>query len=153
MLVEQLRWYPSKIDWWLVPVLCVPPVAAVTVCVALALAGSTPGLLAGVAGLVFVAGIYLGLVFPMRYGLDDSHLVVRFGICRQRIPLADISAVHPTHNPLSAPALSLDRLRVQYGPGLFKAVMISPADRNLFLDELAQKAGLRREEDRLFRGQ
>jgi hypothetical protein len=67
---------------------------------------------------------------------------VRFGICRQRIPLADISEVHPTHNLLSAPALSLDRLHVQHGHGLFKAVMISPADRNLFLDDLAQKAGL-----------
>jgi hypothetical protein len=151
MSAEQLRWYPSKVDWWLVPVLCVPPVAAVAVCVAFALADSGSGLLVGVAVAVLVAGIYLGLVFPMRYGLDDTHLVVRFGICRQRIPLADISEVHPTHNPLSAPALSLDRLHVQYGQGFFKVVMISPADRNLFLDELAQRAGLRREGERLFR--
>src|SRR5262245_16056251 len=151
MSAEQLRWYPSKIDWWLVPVLCVPPVAAVAVCVAFALAGSTPGLLVGVAVAVFVAGIYFGLVFPMRYGLDGTYLLVRFGVCRQRIPLAEISEVHPTRNPLSSPALSLDRLRVQFGQGIFKAVMISPADRDLFLDDLAQKAGLKREGDRLSR--
>jgi hypothetical protein len=151
MSAEQVRWYRSKIDWWLVPVLCVPPVAAVAVCVAFALAGMTSALLVGVAMLGFVAGIYFGLVFPMRYGLDNTHLVVRFGLCRHRIPLANISEVHPTHNPLSAPALSLDRLHVQYGAGFFKAVLISPADRNTFLEELARKAGLKREGDRLVR--
>jgi hypothetical protein len=151
MSAEQVRWYRSKIDWWLVPALCMPPVAAVVVCIAFALTGLTPGLLVGIAMVVFVAGIYFGLVFPMRYGLGDTHLVVRFGICRQRIPLADISEVHPTHNPLSAPALSLDRLHVQFGPGFFKAVRISPADRNTFLEELARKAGLQREGDRLVR--
>ncbi|HEY8505537.1 MAG TPA: PH domain-containing protein [Gemmataceae bacterium] len=151
MSAEQLRWYRSKVDWWLVPVLCLPPAAAVAVCVASALAGSTPGLLAGVAMAVLVAGVYFGLVFPMRYGLDDTHLVVRFGVCRRHIPLAAISEVKPTSNPLSSPALSLDRLRVRFGRGVFKSVMISPADRDCFLDELARKAGLKREGDRLYR--
>jgi hypothetical protein len=100
---------------------------------------------------LLVLGIYFGLVFPMRYGLDDTHLVVRFGVCRQRIPLAAITEVKPTHNPLSSPALSLDRLHVRFGQGVFKAVMISPTDRNRFLDELAQKTGLQREGDRLVR--
>lgn len=151
MSAEQQQWYPSKIDWWLVPVLCVPPVSAVAVCVAFALAGSTPGLLVGAAVAVLVAGLYFGVVFPMRYGLNDTHLIVRSGILRQRIPLAEISDVSPTRNPLSSPALSLDRLRVQFGQGFFKAVMISPADRDRFLNDLAQKAGLRREGDRLSR--
>lgn len=151
MSAEAPQWYPSKIDWWLVPILWLPPVAAVVVCVAFAVAGRTSDLLVGVAMAAFVAGLYLGLVFPMRYGLDDTDLIVRFGICRQRIPLAEISEVYPTNNPLSSPALSLDRLRVQYGQGFFKAVMISPADREGFLNELAHRAGLKREGDRLIR--
>jgi hypothetical protein len=40
---------------------------------------------------------------------------------------------------------------VQFGEGFFKAVLISPTQRNRFLDELAQKAGLSREGDRLVR--
>ena len=115
------------------------------------LAGSTADLLVGVAVDVFVAGIYLGLIFPLRYGLDDTHLIVRHGVCRQRIPLVEISTVYPTRNPLSSPALSLDRLHVQFGRGFFKSVMISPADRDRFLDDLAHLAGLRREGDRLYR--
>jgi len=110
-----------------------------------------PGLIVGAALAVLVGGLYVGLVFPVRYGLADAYLVVRFGLCRQRIPLAAISEVKPTSNPLSAPALSLDRLHIRFGEGVFKAVMISPADRNRFLDELARKAGLNREGERLFR--
>jgi hypothetical protein len=151
MLGETMRWYPSRVDWWLAALLCLLPLASLGVCLALVLAGQTAALPVGLASVLLVLGIYVGLVFPMRYGLDSTHLVVRFGLCRQRIPLVEIAEVGPTHNPLSSPALSLDRLRVQYGPGFFKAVMISPADRNGFLDDLAQKAGLKREGDRLVR--
>ncbi len=145
------QWYRSKVDWWLALVLCVPPVASVSVCIALVQAGKMSELPIGIGSLLLVVAIYFGLVFPMRYGLDNTHLIVRFGICRQRIPLAGVLEVHLTHNPLSSPALSLDRLHVQYGPGFFKAFMISPADRDHFLDDLAQKAGLKREGDRLVR--
>ena len=145
------QWYKSKVDWWLALILCVPPVVSVGVCIALVQDGKTAELPIGVGSVLLVAAIYFGLVFPMRYGLDDTHLLVRFGMCRQRIPLADISEVNPTHNPLSSPALSLDRLHVQFGKGIFKSVLISPADRDRFLDELAHKARLRREGDRLVR--
>jgi hypothetical protein len=151
MVSETMEWYRSKVDWWMVPILCFPPVASVATCVALAAAGQMSALPWGIVSVLLVGGIYFGLVFPMRYGLGDVYLVVRFGLCRQRIRLADISEVHPTHNPLSSPALSLDRLHVQYGQGIFKAVMISPVNRNRFLDDLAAKAGLKREGDRLVR--
>ena len=151
MEAEQVRWYASKIDRWLVPLLGVPPVAVVGVCIASAISGSTAGLMVGVAMAVLVAVVYAGLVFPMRYGLGDRHLVVRFGVCRQRIALPEITEVKPTASPLGAPALSLDRLRVRFGPGVLKGVTISPADRGHFLDELARRAGLKREGDRLSR--
>jgi hypothetical protein len=151
MPAETVRWYRSKVDWWLALILCVPPVASIAVCLALVLGGKTSEVVWGIVSVLLVFAIYFGLVFPMRYGLDDTHLIVRFGLCRQRIPLADISEVYPTHNPLSSPALSLDRLHVQFGQGVFKAVMISPADRDRFLDDLAQQAGLKRDSDRLVR--
>ena len=151
MVGESMQWYRSKVDWWVAVLLCLPPLAVIVACVAPLIAGNTSALSWSIVAVLVVFGIYFGLVFPMRYGLDDSYLLVRFGLCRQRIPLADISEVHPTHNPLSSPALSLNRLHVQYGKGLFKSVRISPADRNRFLDDLAQKAGLQRQGDRLVR--
>ena len=151
MSAETTQWYPTKVDWWLGLILFIPPIVfdRRVHCVALGDQPSTA--LVGIASVLFVIGLYVGLVFPMKYGVDDTHLLVRFGLVRQRIPLADVSEVHPTHNPLSSPALSLDRLHIQYGEGIFKSVMISPADRNGFLDDLARKAGLKREGDRLVR--
>jgi PH (Pleckstrin Homology) domain-containing protein len=151
MFAETMQWYRSKVDWWIALLLCLPPVASIAVCVALVLDGKISELPWGIASVLLVLGVYFGLIFPMWYGLDDTHLLVRFGICRRRIPLADVLEVHPTHNPLSSPALSLDRLRVRFGQGFFKAVMISPVDRNRFLDELAKRAGLKRDGDRLGR--
>jgi hypothetical protein len=151
MLAGTMSWYRSKVDWWVALLLGLLPLVSVTAGLALLLGGKSSEWPWALAGILLVVVIYLGLVFPMRYGLDDTQLLVRFGLCRQRIPLADISEVYPTHNPLSSPALSLDRLHVQFGPGLTMFVMISPADRDRSLDELARKAGLRREGDRLVR--
>jgi hypothetical protein len=151
MSAETMRWYPTKVDWWLGAILFIPPIASIGVCVSLALGGQPSGALVGLASVALVIGIYVGLIFPMKYGVDDTHLLVRFGLCRQRIPLADVEEVHPTHNPLSSPALSLDRLHVRYGEGIFKSVMISPSDRNGFLDELARRTTLKRKGDRLVR--
>lgn len=148
---ETTQWFRSKVDWWIFPLLCLPPLVSLAACVALVLGGKTSELPWGIAGVLLVFGIYFGLVFPMRYGLDDTHLLVRFGLCCRRIALIEILEVHPTRNPLSSPALSLDRLHVQFGQGWRKAVMISPADRSRFLDELARKGALKREGDRLFR--
>jgi hypothetical protein len=103
--------------------------------------------------LLLVAGVYFGLVFPMRYGIGGDRLTIRFGICRQNVVLADILEVRPTRNPLSSPALSLDRLHIQFGSGFFKAIMISPAQRESFLMDLAKSAGLHKEGERLVRKQ
>ncbi|MBI5756897.1 MAG: PH domain-containing protein [Planctomycetales bacterium] len=146
---EPVQWYSSKVDWWLAALLCVPPVASVAVTVGFATHGNAGELPWGIGSIALVATIYFGLVFPMRYGIDDTHLVVRSGMIWQHIRLANIIEVHPTHNPLSSPALSLDRLYVKYGESWTKAVMISPANRDRFLDELASKTGLKREGDRL----
>lgn len=146
-----LTWYPSKVDWWLALALCLPPVAILVVCVLAVLTDATTDLLVSLAAAAFMAAIYRGLVFPVRYGVDDTHLMVRFGLCRRRIPLASIVSVRPSRNPRSSPAMSLDRLCVRYGKGIFNTVLISPADRRGFLDELARKAGLRDDGDGLRR--
>lgn len=144
-----MRWYPSKIDPWLAVVLAFGPLVCIAAGITLVVAGE-PWWLAA-APLVLVAGIYVGLVFPMRYAVADDAIVVRHGLVRQRIPLKDITEVRPTRNPLSSPALSLDRLLISFGTGWSKQAMISPADRDAFLDELAGRAGFVRDGDRLHR--
>ena len=146
---EPAQWYSSKVDWWIAALLCVPPVASVAVTVGFATQENAGELPWRIGSIALVFAIYFGTVFPMRYGIGDTDLVVRSGMIWQRIPLANIIEVYPTHNPLSSPALSLDRLYVKYGASWTKAVMISPADRDRFLDELASRSGLKRDGDRL----
>ena len=67
-------------------------------------------------------------------GLTEHDLLVRSGPFRWRVPLGQIHSVTPTRNPLSSPALSLDRLRIEYGDG--KWILISPRERERFLEAL-----------------
>jgi hypothetical protein len=74
------------------------------------------------------------LLLGTDYVLDQEHLKIRCGPFRWSIPVREIRHVEPTRNPLSSPALSLDRLRIEYGNG--KSLMISPRDTEQFLADL-----------------
>ncbi|MDO8944476.1 MAG: PH domain-containing protein [Desulfobacterales bacterium] len=144
-------WFPSMVDRWLGVILALLPLISLGV-LAASLTGDDPAdLVAAIVSCVFTAAIYGLLVFPMRYGIARDELIIRFGVVRQRIPLEAIQEVVPTHNPLSPPALSLDRLAVRTGTSLFSETMISPADREDFLSTLATYSGLKRDGDRLVR--
>jgi hypothetical protein len=129
--------FSSKVDLWLLIVLLV----AVAICGAI-LAHNWNELLGR--GWLFTAliGIPLaiGVIFPLwivvslRYFLSDQALRIRCGPFTWRIALGEITAVSETSNPLSSPALSFDRLRIEYGNG--RAVMISPEPREEFLRQL-----------------
>ena len=90
----------------------------------------------GVTGLVFalVAWIFAGT----SYRVSDTMLTVRSGPMRVTVPLTDIRRVTRTRSVLSAPALSLRRLEVQYGR--HSSVVISPDDEPGFLDALRSRA-------------
>jgi hypothetical protein len=89
---------------------------------------------------IVVLNVLLGVLLPAwlllgtDYVLDQEHLKIRCGPFRWSIPVREIRHVEPTRNPLSSPALSLDRLRIEYGNG--KSLMISPRDTEQFLADL-----------------
>lgn len=147
---DPVRWYKSKIDWWLRPVLAVPPIAAAAVMYSSVRSGKPLEIAGGIATVLVVAGVYVGVVFPMRYGIGNGRLDIRFGLCRQQIELGSILEVRPTRNPLSSPALSLDRIEVRYGRESVRTIMISPEHRQRFLADLAESSGLMQDGDRLF---
>jgi hypothetical protein len=62
-----------------------------------------------------------------RYTLDSKLLIAQSGPFKWRVPISDITSITPTNNPLSSPALSLDRLRIDYGRS--ETIMISPRDK------------------------
>ncbi len=151
---DMTRRYMTKVDWW---------IGLILICSAAVLVGSalpfflgpparSPwGLLVG-AFCLAVAAWSCRIPFNTNYEIGPSALVIRSaGFC-WRVPLDAITGVAPTRNPLSAPACSLDRLRVNYRNhrGRLRFVLISPREKDDFLRDLGQAVpGLERVDDRL----
>lgn len=123
--------YRSKTDAWIVAVLG----AAIGICLyaSVAVISAAPPSTWRIAAVTAVIGIGLPLwlLLSTRYTLEPRQLIVRCGPLKWRIAVADITAITPTNNPLSSPALSLDRLRIDYGKG--RSLMVSPRDKVQFL--------------------
>ena len=126
--------HSSKVDTWLILVAALAAGASVGVAVALLREGGVPVVVMVPVVVVLGAGLPLWTLFGTRYELTPGRLRIRCGPFRWTVPLNEIRAVTPTRNPLSSPALSLDRLRIDYGRG--SSVMISPRDQARFLAEL-----------------
>jgi hypothetical protein len=126
--------YRSAVDTWLVVVLAVCGLIALAVGVTEFVAGDAAA--RGIAVLVVLMGVGLPLwiLTTTSYTLDEGVMLVRSGPVTRRVRIADITGVTPTRNPLSSPALSLDRLRIDVRGA--RPILISPADRARFLADL-----------------
>ena len=146
-----VRWFRSKIDWWMGLILVALPVVELAGLATALRDGNGEAITSMAVALGTVAAIYGLLLIPVRYGVSSDRLVIRFGVVRRYIDFAAIREVYPTHNPLASPALSLDRLAVRTDDGTLGTSLISPAEREEFLSTLASGAGLVRDNDRLVR--
>ncbi len=122
--------FKSKVDIWLAVVLLLAAIAPFAAAYLAWQAGASwiAHAAIGVAVLLFM----LSLLTTTTYTVDRQDLLVRSGPFRWRIALKDISRITPTRSPLSSPALSLDRLRIEYQGGS-KHILVSPADAKGFL--------------------
>jgi membrane protein YdbS with pleckstrin-like domain len=150
-VADETSWFPSKIDGWLLVLLIIAPMVSLVGFLDPRVFESARMLAVALAGPVLFAAIYGLLVFPMRYGISRDELIIRHGVVRQRAPLSKIISVEPSRSPLSSPALSLDRLLVVTGSGWRDKILISPSDREGFLQLLAERSGMLREGDKLVR--
>jgi hypothetical protein len=93
------------------------------------------------AAFVFYFGILKLLAYPVNYEITTSTLEIHSGILlHYRISLSSIVCVVPTRNPLSSPAWSLDRLRIDYlKNGKKRFILISPKDQKAFLREVVER--------------
>jgi len=126
--------YRSKVDTWLGLILGGTPVALVFVAWKLVHA-PVPG-----RWLLVIPVVLLGVCLPLSiliattYRITDEFLVIRSGLLKWEISLHEISHVAPTNEPTSGPALSTDRIRIEYGPR--KSVLVSPVNKEEFLHDL-----------------
>lgn len=136
--------YRSAVDWWFYVV--VFGVAAVTIptIVPLFASGRPANVLIALFVLLTACALPLWLLASTYYRIDASALVVRSGPFRWTVPFSDIRNVQPSRSVLSSPALSLDRIRIDYGAG--RTLLVSPKDREAFLAAIERRvdAGVRK---------
>lgn len=68
--------------------------------------------------------------------LDETSMFIIFGWEKQRINYSDICALKRTHNPISATALSLDRIEIKTNAGYY---IISVQEKNDFIKRILNK--------------
>lgn len=127
--------FESKRDTWLVALIVASMVVMAVAIIALRTAPMDPlvrwGVIAALLATIALTGWLLASTYYLAY---DDRLVIRSGPFRWRIALATIVSVTPTRAVWSSPALSLDRLRIDYGSGRW--VLVSPRRREAFLAAL-----------------
>ncbi len=132
--------YPSKVDWWLALLLVLMALWGVwNLIYGIIKLGEAPSM----AWIMIGTGVFIGLMFglmiwPIHYTLNSKELVIRFGIFKMRLKLETITGVVLSSNPLSAPAFSLARLKISHS-GWMKMALISPPDREAFMEDLASR--------------
>jgi membrane protein YdbS with pleckstrin-like domain len=135
--------YPTKIDWWLRPLLLVPVISGG---LSILLAHDSTTALVGWVALAAYALLMLTLGWPIRYTLSPDELEIRFGLVHRHIPWNRLTSMELSQNPLSSPAFSLDRIDVRYASasGSERTILISPIDRAAFMQDCARTSGQHR---------
>lgn len=131
--------YRSKRDGWLSIILIGTIVILLLALVPLlktALSGrlaSLPGIALLLASLVLAASVLTNT----RYAVQGDILRIQSGPFRWTVGIKDIVRVTETDDPSSAPALSLDRLSIQYQQGgSIREILVSPRERAAFVAAL-----------------
>ena len=129
--------FSSKVDGWLVPVLLLTFVGLVAALIGVLIEPAPwPIRIFTAVMVVLVTFLLISIFRNTWYQVGDTELRIVSGPFRWNIPLEDIVDIKPSRNPLSAPALSMDRLKISYGKRKF--MLVSPSNKDGFIAALEQ---------------
>ncbi len=139
--------YKSKIDTWLALVLMSAASACFIAFVFALLSGSAIAIVVALLTLIIGAGLPVWVMTSTSYTLSGTTLIVKNGPFKWQVPIEQIKSITPTSSPLSSPALSTDRLRIDYGR--WQSIMISPKFKDEFIQDLESRRRGNREQSHL----
>lgn len=132
--------FRSKIDWWLLLIFIV---ITANIVIKIYEANHLYSLASNFPHLIIYSLVIFIIWFPIfntYYVVENNTLVIKSLVFRWKIKLNDITQIEPTHNPLSSPALSLDRLKIYYMKNeKIATVMISPKNKEAFLQAINKR--------------
>lgn len=124
----------SGVDLWLASVLSASILVCLWAGIVMILDGSFWGWLMGVATLLLGTGLPAWMLLETVYQLEEEQLVARTGPFRWCVAYRDIRSVTPKRSVMAGPALSMDRVVIDYGP--MRWLVISPRDPEAFMQAL-----------------
>lgn len=126
--------FKSAVDWWYY-LLIVILAGVLGYRLLAALESGTLQLQLSLLVLFLIAvGFPIVLLVTTRYSIESGILTVRAGPFTWKINLSEIRSVEPIRSPASSPALSLKRLKIEYGDR--KTILVSPRDQDAFLEAI-----------------
>lgn len=129
--------YRSKVGVWFYLAIGVAGGAVLLATWQIVQARGAVGIVAISPALIIGLGLPIWMLMSTCYTVTATQLLIKCGPLRVQVPISEISRITPTSNMLSSPALSLDRLLIEYSRG--KSVMISPKNKEAFLHEIEAK--------------
>lgn len=127
--------YNSKIDTWLI-MLSGLLLSALLFRGLMSLRFSTAYAIMVLGVFAFIVLVLLLFCYPCRYTLKADHLLIQSGALRFRVDYADITRIEPSRSWWSAPALSLQRVRIDHNR---RFVLVSPMQRERFIADLQER--------------
>lgn len=121
--------FRSKIDLWLGTLIVV--VAVIVFRVAYSIALKPYGFVEAFPLVAIGAALPLWVLASTSYDVINANLWIRSGPFKWKISILSISKIEPTTSWVSSPALSVNRLKIEYGKG--KTILISPNETDKFL--------------------
>ncbi len=128
--------FESKRDLWLIVLLRVMPIVVLAIVAdGWYLSHRYMGgpIFGAVVLIVFELFFFESMLRSTYYLIEGATLVIRSSVFTWRVPIAAIRSITPTRSALSSPALSLDRLRIEYGG---KRILVSPENKRHFIEAL-----------------
>jgi membrane protein YdbS with pleckstrin-like domain len=135
--------YPSAVDWWwMVPLMIVVVYVCYVDIVTKFQQGEVLEGWIAVGVVLLVALLFPAIIIPCRYTFLDDGLLIQSGLIKKKIDYHLMRDVTPSRNPLSAPALSLRRVKIKFDRGF---ALVSPKRRDEFIVELKRRIYQERE--------
>lgn len=120
-----MKIYESKIDWWLIVLVFGALLSPIYYGII-----ENDYLIVVVFAVISIAVFFL--FRAIKYKIDNTNLIIG----SSKIDVNSIRKIYKTKNPLSSPALSIDRIAIVYNK--YDEVLISPKDKKGFVDAILQ---------------
>ena len=127
--ILDFMWFKSKIDVWLGALILASNMLVLRA--AYSIVAQPYGIFEAVVLIVLGTGLPLWIFTSTDYYVANENLWIHCGPFKWKIFTPSISKIEFSRSWMSSPALSLDRIRIEYDGG--KSIMISPKEKTKFL--------------------